>query len=103
MNLQSLIQDATGGGNSQQLEQAAQDHLSNMSGEEVTQHLQTAANNAQQNGQQDVAQELMGMVEQRRADPNALKDMAVSYIRSNPQVLTQFAPSFTQGILNRVI
>ncbi|MFN2528175.1 MAG: hypothetical protein ABR584_05605 [Candidatus Baltobacteraceae bacterium] len=103
MNIQNMIQEATGGENVQQLETAARDHISSMDSGDLTQHLQTGANNASQAGQHEVAQELTKMVEQRQVDPQALKDMAVSYIKSNPQVLTHFAPTFAQGILNRVI
>jgi hypothetical protein len=102
VDINSMIQQATASGE-QALEQAAEQHLSAMNPQEVTQHLQTAAGNASQNGQPDVAQEIQGMIERRSADPEELKNMAISYIKSNPQVLTHFAPSFAQGILNRVI
>jgi len=103
MNIQNMIQEATSGQNVEQLQSAARDHIASMDSGDVTQHLRTAADNANQAGQPDVAQELTKMVEQRQADPQALKDMAVSHIKSNPQVLTHFAPAFAQGILNRVI
>jgi len=103
MDIQGMIQQVTGGGNVQQLEQAAEQHISSMAPQEVTQHLQTAASNAQQNGQDDVAQEIQGMIASKQVNPEGLKSAAVSYIRNNPQVLTHFAPSFAQGILNRVI
>jgi len=99
-----MIQQVTSNGNLQQIEQAAEQHLSSMGPpEEVTQHLQTAPPNAQQNGRNDVAQEIQGMMTRKQVDPQELKSAAVSYIRSNPQVLTHFAPSFAQGILHRVI
>jgi len=103
MDVASMIQQVTGGGSSQALEQAAEQHLSSMAPQEVTQHLQTAASNANQDGQSDVAQEIQGMISRGSADPEGLKNLAISYIKSNPQVLTHFAPSFAQGILNRVI
>lgn len=103
-NLQNIIQDVTSGNTDpQQLEQSASDHVSQMSGGELAQHLQTAAQNAQNNGQPDIAQDLMSMVSQRSADPERLKQDAVSYIKSNPQVVTQFAPEFAQGILNKFL
>ncbi len=74
-----------------------------MAPEEVTQHLQTAATNANANGQPAIAQEIEAMIARKQVDPEALKDAAISYIKSNPQVLTYFAPSFAQGILNRVL
>ncbi len=103
MDLGSMIQQVTGGGSTEALEQAAEQHLGSMAPEEITQHLQTAAGNANQNGQSDVAQEIQGMIARKEVDPEGLKSAAISYIKSNPEVLTHFAPSFAQGILNRVI
>ncbi|MDP9017983.1 MAG: hypothetical protein M3N19_06670 [Candidatus Eremiobacteraeota bacterium] len=103
MDIGSMIQEVTGGGNAESLAQAAEQHLGSMAPEEVTQHLQTAAGNASQNGQPDVAQEIQGMIANKQVDPEGLKNAAISYIKSNPQVLTHFAPAFAQGLLNRVI
>lgn len=104
MDIASLIQQATGGGaDTESVGQAAEDHLNQMPADEVSDHLQTAADNANQNGQPDIAQTLEGMVANRQMDPEGLKAAAISYIRSNPQVLTHFAPSFAQGLLNRVL
>ena len=73
-----------------------------MSATEVTQHLQTAASNAQVSGQPDVAQEIGDLVSRYQSDPQGLKDAAVSYVKSNPQVLAHFAPSFAQGVLSKL-
>ncbi len=103
MDLQNMIQQFTGGGNTAALEQAVEQHIAGSSAEEVTQHLQTAAANANASGQPDIAQQIEGMIARKQVDPEALKDDAVAYIKSNPQVLTHFAPPFAQGILNRVL
>jgi hypothetical protein len=103
MDLQNMIEQFAGGGSGPALEQAAEQHLGSMEPEEVTQHLETAAAQANANGETGVAQEIEGMIARKQVDPDALKDAAIAYIKSNPQVLTHFAPSFAQGILNRVI
>lgn len=102
MDIGNMIERATGGGDEQSLGQAAEQHLGDMTPEDVNQHLQTAADNANQNGQPDVAQEIEGMISRKQADPEELKTAAVDYIKRNPQVLTHFAPSFAQGLLNRL-
>lgn len=98
-----MIDQALSGGNTPAVQQATEDHVAAMPPDEVEQHLQTAAENANANGQPDVAQEIQGIIETRHVDPEELKNAAISYIKSNPQVLTHFAPSFAQGILNRVL
>lgn len=103
MDIGSLVQQVTGSGNTQALGQAADDHLDSMEAGEVSQHLQTAADNASRDGENGVAQELQGLIAQHGVNRDALKSAAVAYIRSNPQVLTHFAPSFAQGLLNRII
>ena len=103
MDIAQMIESATQNGNAQNVEQAASEHVGSLSPDEVSNHLQTAADNARQNGQNDIAKELEQMVAQRQVDPQGLKDAAVSYIKANPQVLTHFAPSFAQGLLNRVV
>ena len=103
-NIENMISQVTGGQvDTQQLEQAARDHLSQVDSGDLASHLENAANTASQNGDSTTAQELMSMVEQHRVDPGALKSAAASYIRDNPQVLSHFAPSFAQGILSKVL
>ena len=55
-----------------------------------------------QNGETDLAQQVESMIQNKRADPEALKTAAIAFIRDNPQVLARFAPPFAQGILSRL-
>jgi hypothetical protein len=82
--------------------QAATDHVSNMSHDQLTQNLQTAAQNAQQSGSGDVAQQIMGLLSQHGSNPQGLKQEAISLITSNPQLLQHFEPQFAKDILNRI-
>lgn len=82
--------------------QAAGDHVQNMDHEELKNNLQNAADNANQNGQSGVAQQIMGLISQHGSNPQGLKDAAVSLISSNPQILQQFEPGFVQNILSRI-
>ncbi|MBV8727844.1 MAG: hypothetical protein JO233_08660 [Candidatus Eremiobacteraeota bacterium] len=86
----------------QALEQAATDHVGSMDQGEIADHLQTAAQNLQNQGQPDLAQQAMGLVSQLQSSPGGAKDAVVSFITNNPQVLQHFAPSFAQGILSRL-
>ncbi|MBV9027224.1 MAG: hypothetical protein JO311_01290 [Candidatus Eremiobacteraeota bacterium] len=90
---------ASGEIDQQSVAQAAQSNVGSMDHEELTQHLQTAADNAEQNGQSGIAQQIMGLISQHGSDPAALKQEAISLISSNPQILTHFAPEFAKGIL----
>lgn len=89
----------TGEIDQQSVSQAASEQVNTMPHEEVAQHVQTAAQNAQQNGQADIAQQLMQIVQQHGSDPQALKQDVVSLISSNPQIIQHFAPQFAQRIL----
>lgn len=82
--------------------QAATEHVSSMDGAQLTQQVQTAANNATSNGQPDVAQQLLGLVSQHSANPQGLKDEIVSLIQNNPQILAHFEPAFVKNLLGRV-
>ena len=98
--LEGFVQKVTTGEIDQQsVSQAASQQVNNMPHEEVAQHVQTAAQNAQQSGQTDMAQQLMQMVQQHGSDPQALKQDVVSLISSNPQIIQHFAPEFAQKIL----
>lgn len=102
-NIENLIGQFTGSNaNPQAVEGAATEHLSEMDSGELAQHLQTAADNANQNGNNDVAGAISGLISQNQGNPQGLKDAAISYIKNNPQVLTHFAPPFAQGILSRI-
>lgn len=101
--ISGLLQQVRSGQVDQQsVSQAASDHVSSMDPSDVTQHLQTAADNANQNGQGDVAQVIVGIVERDGTDTEALKRDAIGLITSNPQILQHFAPEFAQGILGRI-
>ena len=101
--IQGLLQSVTGGDTDPQaVASAADDHVSDMDSGELSDHLQTAADNARQNGNEDTAQEIEGMISSGQANPDELKSMAVNYIRQNPQVLEHFAPPFVQGILGKL-
>lgn len=82
--------------------QAANDHVSNMSHDQLTQNLQTAAQNAQQNGSEGIAQQIMGLLSQHGSNPQSLKQEAISLITANPQILQHFEPQFAKDILNRI-
>jgi len=93
----------SGNVDSEALEQAASDHVSEMDQGEISDHLQTAATNLQNQGQPDLAQQALNLVSQLRSNPGGgAKDAVVSFIASNPDVLQHFAPSFAQGILSRL-
>lgn len=98
--VEGFVQKVTTGEIDQQsVGQAASEQVNTMPHEEVAQHVQTAAQNAQQNGQPDVAQQLMQIVQQHGSDPQALKQDVISLISSNPQLIAHFAPEFAQKIL----
>ncbi|HEY1975770.1 MAG TPA: hypothetical protein VGG89_04475 [Candidatus Baltobacteraceae bacterium] len=98
--VEGLVQKFTTGEIDQgSVSQAASEQVNTMPHEEVAQHVQTAAQNAQQNGDPDMAQQLMQIVAQHGSDPQALKQDVVSLISSNPQVIQHFAPEFAQKIL----
>ena len=90
---------ASGEIDQQSVGQAAQQQVNSMDHGELTQHLQTAADNAQQSGQSDIAQQIMGLISQHGSNPQGLKDEAVSLITNNPQILQHFAPEFAQKIM----
>lgn len=78
---------------------AAAQHVNSMDASELQQHAQTAADNAQQSGNEGLAQQLSSLVQQYQSNPEGLKSEIVSLISNNPQVLQQFAPAFAQKIL----
>lgn len=98
-----LLQQVTSGQvDPQSVSQAANDHVGSMDPSDVSQHLQTAADNANQNGQGDVAQVIIGIIERDGTNIDALKTDAIGLITSNPQILQHFAPEFAQGVLGRL-
>jgi hypothetical protein len=101
--LSGLLQRVTTGEIDQSsVSQAAGDGVSNMSHDDLKQNLQTAAQNAQQNGSGDIAQQIMGLLSQHGSNPESLKQEAISLITSNPQILQHFEPQFAKDILNRM-
>ncbi len=92
--LEGMIQKAaTGEIDSASVGDAAGQHVNAMDPTELQQHVQTAANNAQQNGNTSLAQQLFGLLEQYRANPAGLKSEIINLITNNPQILQQFARS----------
>ncbi len=101
--IEGMVQSALGGNaNPQAVGDAAGAHVATMDAGELSGHLQTAADNARQGGDEDVAQQIESMIARGQADPTALKTAAVDFIRNNPQVLQQFAPPFARGILSKL-
>ncbi len=101
--LEGMLQKVTGGNaDPQAVGDAADQHVAGMDANDLTDHLQTAAGNLRQSGDEGLAQQIEGMIERKQADPEALKGAAVTFIRENPQVLARFAPSFAQGILSKI-
>lgn len=68
--------------------------LDSMDGNQLQQHVQTAADTAQQNGNQQLAQQLTSLLQQYEANPEGLKSEIVNLIKNDPQILEQFAPEF---------
>lgn len=98
--VEGFVQKVTTGEIDQQsVSQAATQQVNTMPHEEVAQHVQTAADNAQQSGQPDIAKQLMQMIQQSGTNPQALKQDVISLISSNPQIIQHFAPEFAQKIL----
>lgn len=85
----------------QALAQAASDHLSQIDSGQLSDHLQTAAQSLQQNGQGDLAQQLLGLAGSAGNGGSVVSEVT-SFISSNPQVLEHFAPDFAQGILGKL-
>lgn len=102
-SLENLASQLTGGQiDPQALEQAVSQHIGSLDSGQLSDHLQTAATNLQQNGQGDLAQQATSLVEQVASNPSNAKDAVVSFVRNNPQVLQHFAPEFAQGILSKL-
>lgn len=101
--IESLARDfASGSRDPQELQQGAAEHVAAMPPEQVSEHVQTAADNARANGQPDLAASLEQIVAQHGLNGPALKDAAVEFIKNNPQALAHFAPGFVQGILSKL-
>jgi len=98
--IEGMIQKvASGGIDGQTVRQAADQHVNAMDAGQLTQHVETAAKDAQQNGNSSVAQQLIELLETQGSNPQALKGGIVRLIEANPQILTHFAPEFVRGML----
>jgi hypothetical protein len=86
----------------QSLGQAAEQQVNAMDHGELTQHVQTAADNAQQNGDTGMAAQLTQLLEDYRSNPQDLKGEVIRLISNNPQILQRFAPAFAKEILSAV-
>lgn len=84
------------------LGQAVSDHLDSLDGGQLSDHLQTAADNLQQNGQGDLSGQVSGLVQQIESDPSGAKDAVASFVQNNPSILQHFAPEFMQGIASKL-
>jgi 23S rRNA G2445 N2-methylase RlmL len=82
--------------------QAVSDHLGAVGNDQLTDHLQAAAANLQQNGQTDYAQQATALAQQVGTNPSGVRDSLVSLITNNPQILQQFLPEFAAGIASRL-
>jgi hypothetical protein len=101
--VQGLIQRVTTGEiDTSSVSQAAGDHVQSMDHEDLKNNLQTAANTANQNGQTNVAQQIMSLISQHGSNPQGLKDAVIALVGSNPQILQNFEPAFVKNILGRV-
>ena len=81
---------------------AVREEIGSMPPAEVAQHSQTAINNLQQSGDEDLAHELEDVVRTAQQNPDALKRAVIGFVEAHPQTVTQFAPQLAQGILGRL-
>jgi hypothetical protein len=85
-NIENMLQQVTqGNSDPQTIEDAAHEHVDSLGANELSGHLHTAASNMTETGEMGLAKQLEEMIQRRQSDPEALKDDAVSFIRSNPQ------------------
>lgn len=82
--------------------QAVSDHLDTVDNNQLSDHLQTAASNLQQNGQSDLAGQVSQLVQQIGSNPSGAKDTIVAFVTNNPAVLQHFSPEFVQGIASKL-
>lgn len=101
--IEGLLQRVTTGEVDQSaVSQSTSQHVSSMDGEQVKQNLQSAAENANQNGESEIAQQITALIAQHGSNPQALKEEAISLITNNPQILQHFESTFASGILSRI-
>ncbi len=97
-----MQQVASGQIDPQSLSQAADQHIGSLDPNTVMQHVQSAANTAQQNGDTGMAGMLTGLLSQQGSNPQGIQGELVSIITNNPQILQHFAPDFAKGILGNL-
>ena len=98
--IEGMIQKAASGEVDQRaVGQAADQHVNSMESGQLAQHVETAANNAEQSGNTEVAQQLKSLIDTAQTNPQALRSGVVELVKENPQILTHFAPQFVRGIL----
>jgi hypothetical protein len=84
---------------SQALAQAASEQVRSMEGSQVLNEVEAAAQYARNHGQRHVGEQLQGIVDGHRSEPESVKGDVISLLRSRPQVLSCFEPPFAEGIL----
>ncbi|MFY9665983.1 MAG: hypothetical protein WAL67_16745 [Candidatus Cybelea sp.] len=92
----------SGNVNSAAVGEAVSNHLDSVGTDGLSDHLQNAASNLQDNGQAGDAQQVAALVEQIRSNPAGAKDAVVAFIQGNPQLLQHFSPEFVQGIASKL-
>ena len=85
----------------EQVGQAADQHLNSVPPSEVQQQMQTAADNAENSGNGELASTIRGLLDQHGGG-QGLIGAAVNLIKSDPQILQHFEPGFAQGILSKI-
>ncbi|HEV7179116.1 MAG TPA: hypothetical protein VGN11_04560 [Candidatus Baltobacteraceae bacterium] len=86
----------------QALSDAVRQEIGSLPPGEVAQQSQTAINNLQQSGDENLANELADAVRTAQQNPDALKRAVIGFVEAHPQTVTQFAPSLAEGILGRL-
>jgi predicted solute-binding protein len=100
--VKTILSSLDNAANAQAVQQAAGDHVQNMSDAQVQQHVQTAAGNATQNGDDSAAQALRSILSSSQQS-GGVKQALIQQLTSNPQLLEHFAPEFAKAILSRVV
>ena len=100
--VKTILSSLDNAGNAQAVRQAAGDHVQNMNDVQVQEHVQTAADNATQNGDDNAASMFKSLLQAHQSG-EGLKQALVQQLTSNPQLLEHFAPEFAKAILSRVV
>lgn len=101
--VEGLIKRAVSGEiDSNAIGQATEQHVQSVDGAQLKQHVQQAADNAQQNGQPDLASQITSMLQRDGGNTDALKRDVVDLVKSNPEVLKHFEGGFAKNVLSRI-